>query len=112
MKSGNRDIVPTLPYAGQSTKDITPSSGTGLSQENDPLIKELSVTSSLSSDEETSLSLNLINNSAAYLYSTMKAQNDVRDDSVKNICACAKQLQGLIKLKSELIKLKKARGDL
>lgn len=66
-------------------------------------------TSSDGSSLERSDMMNLINASGNFLFNTMKAQaNDA--DGVKNICVCAKQIKELMRLKLDVIKLKKDRG--
>jgi hypothetical protein len=63
--------------------------------------------SSDGSSLERSDMMNLINASANHLFDTMKAQPNNDVDAVKNICVCAKQIKELLRLKLDVIKIKK-----
>lgn len=59
------------------------------------------------SSKERSDLMNLINASGNFLFDTMKAQSNKDLEGVKNICVCAKQIKELLRLKLDVIKIKK-----
>lgn len=63
--------------------------------------------SSDGSSRERSDLMNLINASGNFLFDTMKAQSNKDIEGVKNICVCAKQIKELLRLKLDVIKIKK-----